>query len=51
MPFKSQAQRSLFYSALTNPALRRKLKMSLAAIRKMLEHDEGGKLPKKAKGG
>jgi len=49
MPFKSQSQRALFYAALKGKEVRSRLGMSLAAIRKAIEHDTGGKLPKKAR--
>jgi hypothetical protein len=47
VPFKSQQQRALFQAALTDPDLRKKHGLSLSVIRKMLDEDEGGKLPKR----
>ncbi len=49
MPFKSASQRRLFWSAKSNPALRKKLHVNLSAVEKMTEHDTGGKLPEKVK--
>ena len=40
MPFKSAKQRHLFYAALNDPKLRKKLGLSLKVIREMLEHDK-----------
>ena len=47
MPFSSQQQRALFHAALNDPVLRKKHGLSLSVIRKFIEEDEGGKLPKR----
>jgi len=49
MPFKSAKQRSLFWAAKNSPSLRDKFHLNMSAVMKMTEHDEGGKLPKRAK--
>jgi DNA-binding transcriptional MerR regulator len=50
MPFKSESQRKLFFAALKSAKLRKRLGVSLAEVKKMLEHDEGGKLPAVSEG-
>ena len=49
MPFVSEAQRKMMWAALTNKKLRDRLGMTIQQIKKMLEHDKGGPLPKKAR--
>ena len=39
MPFKNAKQKQLFYAALNDPKLRKKLGLSLKVIKQMLEHD------------
>jgi|TARA_R100001244_G_scaffold113888_1_gene84346 hypothetical protein len=46
MPFKSQDQRALFHAAKNDPELRKRLGLKLSVIKRFLEEDEGGKLPK-----
>jgi len=45
MPFKSQAQRNLFYAAENDPEVRKRTGISKGVAKKFTEHDEGGKLP------
>lgn len=45
MPFKSEAQRGLFYAAAAGKA--RKKGLSQATAKKALSHDTGGKLPER----
>ena len=45
MPFKSQAQRGLFYAAAAGKA--RKKGLSASVAQKAIKHDVGGKLPKR----
>jgi hypothetical protein len=49
MPFKSQAQRNLFYAAKGDPELRRAKGLTLTTVSKFTDHDTGGKLPRKVK--
>jgi len=45
MPFKSAAQRGLFYAAKSNPAVRERTGISQSVANKMTSEDTGGKLP------
>ena len=45
MPFKSQAQRNLFYAAENDPEVRKRTGISKGVAKKFTEHDSGGKLP------
>jgi len=45
MPFVSEKQRKLFWAARKSKRLRKRLGLSEEDVRKMTEHDEGGKLP------
>jgi len=47
MPFKSKAQRGLFWKARGNKAFAKKKGLNMRAVEEMAEHDEGGKLPAK----
>ena len=47
MSFTGQKQRGLFYAARHDPAIRKKHGLKLKAVKKMIEHDEGGELPEK----
>jgi hypothetical protein len=49
MPFKSQAQRNLFYAAENDPEVRKRTGISKGVANKFTAHDEGGKLPKHVK--
>jgi len=49
MPFKSQAQRGLFYKAKNDPAFAKKKGLPKSVINDFVNADPGGKLPKKAK--
>ena len=46
MPFKSQDQRALFHAAKNDPKIRKKLGLKLSVIKRFLNEDQGGKLPK-----
>tara|TARA_R100000008_G_C3512811_1_gene129731 strand:- start:150 stop:323 length:174 start_codon:yes stop_codon:yes gene_type:complete len=46
MPFKSQDQRAMFHAAKNDPKLRKKLGLKLSVIKRFLDEDQGGKLPK-----
>ena len=46
MPFKSQDQRALFHAAKNAPKIRKKLGLKLSVIKRFLNEDQGGKLPK-----
>ena len=46
MPFKSQKQRGLAHAVASGKSNR----MTKTAAKKMIAHDTGGKLPKRAKG-
>jgi hypothetical protein len=49
MPFKSQAQRGLFYKAKSDPAFAKQKGLPKSVINDFVNADPGGKLPKKAK--
>ena len=47
MPFKSKAQRRLFYAALKDPKLRRKHDITKETARQLDEKDTGNRLPER----
>jgi hypothetical protein len=49
MPFKSEAQRRLFWAAKGSSDVRRAHGFSRKTVNTMTKHDEGGKLPKVSK--
>lgn len=51
MPFVSQKQRALFWAAKGNRKVAKKKGLNMKAVEEMTAHDEGGKLPTRAKKG
>lgn len=49
MPFRSQSQRALAYALASGRKPKKKSSMTQAVAKKLIAHDEGGKLPYRAK--
>jgi hypothetical protein len=47
MPFKSSAQRRLFYAALKDPKLRKRHDITEETVKQLTEKDTGNRLPER----